>query len=52
VWQVKPSHPSLTHAIPEHFRDEFLIIKCYTNLRLLYFTLLYDDNDDTKDDMQ
>jgi len=31
--------PSLTRAIPERFRDEFLMIKRYTNLRLLYFTL-------------
>jgi len=32
--------PSLTRAIPERFRDEFLMIKRYrpTNLRLLYFT--------------
>ena len=26
---------SLTCAIPEHFRDKFLMIKLYTNLRLL-----------------
>jgi len=35
---------SLKHAIPKSFRDEFLIIKRYTNLPLLYFTyftLLY-----------
>jgi len=37
-WQVKLD-PSLTLAIPERFRDEFLMIKRYTNLRLLYFTL-------------
>jgi len=39
-WQVKLCDPSLTHAIPECFRDEFLVIKCHTNLRLLYFTEL------------
>ena len=32
--------PSLTYTIPECFRDEFFMIKRYTNLRLLYFTLL------------
>jgi len=34
--------PSLTRAIPELFRDEFLMIKRYTNLRLrlLYFTFI------------
>ena len=26
---------SLTRAIPEHFRDKFLMIKRYTNLHLL-----------------
>ena len=36
-WQVKLCDPLLTRAIPERFRDEFLMIKCYTNL----FTLLY-----------
>ena len=36
-WQVKLCDPSLTHAIPEHFGDEFLMIKCYTYLQLLYF---------------
>jgi len=41
VWQVKLCDPSLTRAIPERFRDEFFVIKRYTNLRLLYFTLLY-----------
>jgi len=30
-WQVKLRDPSLTRAIPEHLRDEQLIIKCYTN---------------------
>ena len=30
---------SLTRAIPERFRYEFLVIKRYTNLRLRYFTL-------------
>ena len=35
-WQVKLCDRSLTHAIPECFRDEFLMIKRYTNLRLLY----------------
>jgi len=34
-WQVKLCDPSLTRAIPERY--EFLIIKCYTNLRLLDF---------------
>jgi len=38
-WQVKLCDPSLTHAIPEHLRDEFLMKKRYTNLHLLYFTL-------------
>jgi len=37
-WQVKLCDPSLTRAIPERFRDEFLVTKRYTNLRLLYFT--------------
>ena len=36
-WQEKLCDPSLKRAIPERFRDEFLIIKCYTNLRLLHF---------------
>jgi len=40
-WQVKLCDPSLTRAVPECFRDEFVMIKHYTNLRLLYFTLLY-----------
>jgi len=39
-WQVKLSDPSLTRAIPERFRDEFLIIKCHTNLRLLHFMMI------------
>jgi len=39
-WQVKLCNPSLTRAIPEQFRDEFLMIKPYTNLRLLHFTSL------------
>ena len=39
-WQVKLCDLSLTCAIPERFRDEFLVIKHYTNLRLRYFTLL------------
>ena len=30
-------------AVPEHFRDEFLMIKRYTNLRLLYVTLLVSE---------
>jgi len=34
-WQVKLCDPSLTRAIPERFRDEFLTIKRYANLRLL-----------------
>jgi len=37
--QVKLCDPSLTHALPEHFRDVFLVIKCFINLRLLYFSL-------------
>jgi len=37
-WQVKLCDPSLTCAIPERFGDEFLRIKRYTNLQLLYFT--------------
>ena len=48
-WRVKPvlvhstcgfHDSSLKRAIPDHFRDEFLMIKCYTNLRLPYCTLL------------
>jgi len=31
--------PLLTRAIPERFRDEQLIIKCYRNKALLYFIL-------------
>ena len=39
VHQVKLCDPSLTRAIPERFRDESrLMIKRYTNLRILYFT--------------
>jgi len=40
--QVKLCDPSLTHAVPECFRDVFLVIKHYTDLPLLcfYFTLL------------
>jgi len=38
-WQVKLCDPSLTRAIPERYRDEFLMIQRYTNLRLLYFTV-------------
>ena len=34
-WQVKLFDPSLTRAIPERFRDEFFMIKRYTNLRIL-----------------
>jgi len=40
-WHLKLCDPSLTRATPEHFRDEFLMMKRYTNLRLLYFTLLH-----------
>ena len=36
VWQVELCDPSLTRAIPEPFRDEFLSIKRHTNLRLVY----------------
>jgi len=38
-WQIKRCGSSLTRAISKCFRDEFLMIKRYTNLRLL--TLLY-----------
>jgi len=38
-WQIKLYYPSLTLAVPEHFRDEFLMINRHTNPRLLY--LLY-----------
>jgi len=45
VWeQVKLCDHSLTCTIPERFRDELLMIKCYTSLRLL--TLLTDDVQD------
>jgi len=37
-WQVKLCDPSLTRAIHDCFRDEFLMIKSYTNIWLLYFT--------------
>jgi len=37
VWQVKLCDPSLTCVIPVRFRDEFLVIKHYTNLRLLTY---------------
>ena len=37
--QVKLCDPLLTCAIPDCFRDEFLMIKRYTNPRLLYFTI-------------
>ena len=33
--------PSLTRAVPQRFRDEFLMIKRYTNLRLLTYLLAY-----------
>ena len=33
-WQIILCDPSLTHAIPERFIDEFLVIKRYINLRL------------------
>jgi len=33
-WQVKLYDPSLTRAIPERPRDEQLIVKCYTQIRL------------------
>jgi len=35
-WQVKLCDPSLTRATRERFRDEFFVIKFYTNLHLLY----------------
>jgi len=38
-WQVKLCDPSLTRAIPERFRDVFLMI--YKSMfSLLYFTIL------------
>ena len=40
-WQVKRCDLSLTRVISERFRYEFFMIKRYTSLRLLYFTLLY-----------
>ena len=39
-WQVKLCDHPLTRAIPERLGDEFLMTKRYTNLRLLYFTLV------------
>jgi len=33
-WQIILRDPSLTHAIPERFIDEFLVIKRYINLWL------------------
>ena len=36
-WQVKLCDPSLTCAIPQRLREEFLMIKRYTNLRLLTY---------------
>jgi len=38
--QIKLCDPSLTRAIPERLRDDFLMIKRYTNLRLLTYLLL------------
>ena len=38
---VKLCDPSLTRAIPERFRDQFLVIKRYTNLRCTLALLLY-----------
>ena len=32
-WQVKLCDPLLTRAIPEHFRDEFLVIKRHTKYK-------------------
>jgi len=41
VWVAgKLYDPPLTHAIHDRLRDEILVIKRYTNLRLLY-VLLY-----------
>jgi len=40
VWQVKLCDPSLTRAIPERLRDEFLMTTRYTNLLYVYITLL------------
>jgi len=41
VWVAdKRCDPSLTRAIPERLREEFPMIKCYTNLQLLYFRIL------------
>ena len=39
MWQVKLCDPVLTHAIPEQFRDEQLIIKRCTNKA--YFTFYF-----------
>ena len=36
-WQVKLRYPSLTHSMPDHLRDEYLMMKHYANLRLLYY---------------
>ena len=43
VWQVKLCDPELKHVISECFRDEFLMIKCYTNVCLLYFRAMCCD---------
>jgi len=42
-WQPKLYYPLLTCTIPETDRGEFLIIKHYTNQRLLYFTYLHSN---------
>jgi len=40
VWVAVILHdPSLIRAIPECFRDEFLMIKNYADLQLFYFTV-------------
>ena len=41
VWVAGKTDPSLTNAVPEHLRDERLIIKRYTNKASLAFIFLY-----------
>jgi len=40
-WHVKPCDPSLTCAIPQRLRGEFITIKRCTNLRLLTYFAFY-----------
>jgi len=44
-WRVTVCDPSLTRAIPERLRDEFLTVKRYTNLRLLYLGIYSDEKE-------